>query len=118
MTGTTGLKALRVDCIVGVYPHERVQTQTVLLDIELDYDFAPAAAADAVALAVDYNVVAASVTELLQSGRFALIETVAERTAAMLLARMPGATAVRLEVRKLSAVPAAECAFVRVERAR
>ena len=118
MTGTTGLKALRVDCIVGIYPHERVQTQTVLLDIELDYDFAPAAAADAVALAVDYDAVASSVTELLQAGRFALIETIAERTAAMLLARTPGVTVVRLEVRKLAAVPAAGYAFVRVERTR
>ena len=40
MTGTTGLKNLQVDCIIGIYPHERAATQTVYLDIELDYDFA------------------------------------------------------------------------------
>ena len=118
MTGTTGLKDLRVDCIVGIYPHERAATQTVMLDIELDYDFAPPAASDAIADAVDYDGVASSVTELLQEARFQLIETMAERVAALLLARVLVATAVRIEVRKPAAVPAAACSFVRVERGR
>ena len=61
MMGTTGLKDLRVDCIVGIYPHERAVPQTVLLDIEIDYDFAAPAASDAIADAVDYDDVAASV---------------------------------------------------------
>ena len=118
MTGTTGLKDLRVDCIIGIYPHERAATQTVLLDIELDYDFAAAAGSDGIADAVDYDVVAASVTELLQTQRFQLIETMAEQTAAMLLDRVPAVRTVRLEIRKPAAVPAADCSFVRLERGR
>ncbi|MFN7978521.1 MAG: dihydroneopterin aldolase [Vicinamibacterales bacterium] len=118
MTGTTGLKDLRVDCIVGIYPHERAATQTVLLDIELDYDFAAPAASDAIADAVDYDGVARSVTTLLQAAGFQLIETMAERVAAQLLSDVPVATAVRVEVRKPAAVPAAACSFVRVERRR
>lgn len=118
MTGTTGLKDLRVDCIVGIYPHERAATQTVMLDIELDYDFAAPAASDAIADAVDYDGVAAGVTALLQARRFQLIETMAEQTAALLLAQVPVATAVRVEVRKPAAVPAAACSFVRLERRR
>ena len=118
MTGTTGLKDLRVECIIGIYPHERAATQTVFLDLELDYDFGAPAATDAIADAVDYDRIAASVTELLQAARFQLIETMAERAAALLLARVPLATAVRIEVRKPAAVPAAACAFVRVERRR
>ncbi len=118
MTGTTGLKDLRVECIVGIYPHERAATQTVMLDIELDYDFAAPAGSDAIADAVDYDGVAASVTALLQTSRFQLIETMAERAAALLLARVPVATGVRIEVRKPAAVPAAACSFVRVERRR
>ena len=118
MIGTTGLKDLRVECIVGIYPHERATTQTVMLDIELDYDFAPPAASDAMADVVDYDGVASSVTELLQEARFQLIETMAERVAAVLLVRVLVATAVRIEVRKPAAVPAAACSFVRVERRR
>ncbi|MEQ1760797.1 MAG: dihydroneopterin aldolase [Vicinamibacterales bacterium] len=118
MIGTAGLKQLHVDCIVGIYPHERARTQAVILDIELDYDFGPAAASDAIGDAVDYDLVAASVTELLQVKRFQLIETMAEQVASMILARVPVVHAVRLEIRKPAAVPAADCSFVRVERVR
>ena len=30
MTGPTGLKDLRVDCVIGIYPHVRAATQTVI----------------------------------------------------------------------------------------
>ena len=50
--GTTGLKNLRVDCVVGIYEQERAAPQPVLFDIELDYDFAAAASSDAIEDAV------------------------------------------------------------------
>jgi dihydroneopterin aldolase len=118
MIGTTGLRSLQVNCIVGIYPHERQTPQNVIMDIDLDYDFARAAASDAIADAVDYDRVVTRVTELVQRRAFQLIETMAEETAAMLLAEMPQVRAVRLEIRKPAAVPAAASSFVRVERAR
>jgi dihydroneopterin aldolase len=118
MIGTAGLAQLRVDCIVGIYPHEREVAQTVFLDIELDYDFAPASHTDAIADAVDYDQVASSVTALLRARKFQLIETMAEHAAALLLDRMPTVRAVRLTIRKPAAVPAAAASFVRVERTR
>lgn len=118
MTGTTGVRDLRVDCIVGIYPHERVQEQPVFLDIEIDYDFAPAAASDAVVDVVDYDMVVSAVTGLVRDRKFQLIETMAEQAVDLLFTRVPHATAVRLEVRKPAAVPAARHSFVRVERTR
>ncbi len=118
MIGTTGLRSLQVDCIVGIYEHERQTPQTVIMDIDLDYDFAAAAGSDAIADAVDYDGVASGVTELVRTRAFQLIETMAEETAAMLLARLTQVRAVRLEIRKPAAVPAAACSFVRVERVR
>ena len=118
MIGATGLKNLRVDCIVGVYPHEREQTQALFLDLALDYDFGQAAESDAIRDAVDYDDVAASVTTLIQTRRFQLIETMAEATAAMLLERLPTVRAVHLTITKPAAVPAAECSYVRVTRER
>jgi FolB domain-containing protein len=118
MMGTTGLAQLRVECIVGIYPHERAHVQTVILDIELDYDFAPAAGSDAIADAVDYDRVAASVTELIRTRQFQLVETMAEEAAAMLLDRVAAVRTVRLSIRKPAAVSAAACSFVRVERTR
>lgn len=118
MIGTTGLQGLRVDCVVGIHESERRMPQTVIVDVELDYDFAAAAASDAIADTIDYDDVARAVTELAQRGSFHLIETMAEETAAMLMARLPLLRRVRLEIRKPAAVPAAACARVRVERAR
>jgi dihydroneopterin aldolase len=118
MIGTAGLKGLQVECVVGIYEHERRTAQTVIMDVELDYDFAAAAGSDAIGDAVDYDGVARSVTEFVQRRAFQLIETMAEATAAMLFAQLAHVRTIRLEIRKPAAVPAAACSFVRVERTR
>lgn len=118
MIGTTGIKGLLVDCIVGIHEHERRITQAIIIDIELDYDFAAAAGSDAIDDAVNYVEVASRVTELVQRRAFFLIETMAEEAAAMLLAQTTQVRRVRLEIRKPAAVPEAACSFVRVERGR
>lgn len=118
MIGTAGLQGLRVECIVGIHPHERATRQTVILDLGLDYDFAAAASADAIGEAVDYTRAASLVTELAERREFQLIETMAEEMAEALLAGFPPVSRVRIEIRKPAAVPAASCAFVRVERRR
>ncbi len=118
MIGTTGCRGLRIDCVVGVYPHEREQTQPIVIDIELDYDFATAASSDTVSDAVDYDRVVQGVTELVQRRKFQLIETMAEETADLLLERHASVTTVRLEIRKPNAIPNAECSFVRLARTR
>ena len=118
MIGTAGLKGLRLDCIIGIYDHERQTPQTVIMDIDLDYDFAAAAGSDAIGDAVDYAAVAESVTEFVRRRAFQLIETMAEETAAMLLAQLTPVQTVRLEIRKPAAVPSADCSFGRVERTR
>lgn len=118
MIGTTGLHNLRIDCIVGIHPHEREKPQSVFLDLEIDYDFAPAAESDAISDAVDYDQMVRMVTDLIQSRRFHLIETMAEAVAAMLLEKMLVIDCVRVEIRKPAAVPAADNSFVWVERER
>ena len=118
MIGTTGCRGLRVECVVGVYPHEREHPQPIVIDIELDNDFAAASSSDAVGDAVDYDRVVAGVTELVQRRQFRLIETMAEETAALLLERHASVTTVRVEIRKPNAIPNAEWSFARLERSR
>lgn len=118
MIGTAGLKSLHIECIVGIYAQERSTPQPVEVDVEMDYDFGPAARSEAIGDAIDYAAVAQSVEDLLQQRQFQLIETMAEETAAMLLATRPVLQTVRIEIRKPEAVPAATCSFVRVERTR
>ena len=118
MKGTIGLKDLRIDCIVGIYPHERVDEQPLFLDVEVDQDFRAAASAEHVDHTVDYDHIASGLTDLATQGRYQLIETFAEDAAALILGRWASVDAVRIEVRKPRAVPAAACSFVRVERRR
>jgi 7,8-dihydroneopterin aldolase/epimerase/oxygenase len=118
MIGTTGLHNLRIDCIVGVYEHERIEAQPIFVDVQVDYDFAEAARSDAIEHAVDYGGIASMVTELAKARRFQLLETMAEEMAALLLGRLPMIERVGLEIRKPDAIPAAANSFVRVERRR
>lgn len=118
MIGTTGLHDLRVDCIVGIHPHEREAPQAVFIDLEVDYDFAPAAASEGIAEAIDYTAIADRLAALCVTRRFQLLETMAEEAAASVLSSDARILAVRLEIRKPAAVPAASAAFVRVARVR
>ena len=118
MIATTGLKGLRIDCIVGVYDVERAQRQPIIIDVDLDYDIDAAASSDDVDQAVDYDRVAQEVTLLIEQRQFRLIETMAEETARMLLESHSAVQTVRIEIRKPNAVSAADASFVRLERSR
>ncbi len=118
MRGTIGLKDLRIDCVVGIYPHERTGDQPLFVDVEVDGDFAAAASSEHVDDTVDYDHLAAGLTELAVGRQYQLIETFAEEGAALILGRWAAVEAVRIEVRKPNAVPAAACSFVRLERSR
>ena len=118
MKGTVGLQGLRIRCIIGILPQEREAEQDLVLDVALDQDFAPSAHSESVDDTVDYAVVAELLTELATRKRFQLIETFAEQAAALLLDRFDRVTSARIEVRKPAAVPAADAAYVRLERSR
>lgn len=118
MIGTTGLKGLEVSCILGVYEQERTQPQPVVFNIEIDYDFVSPARLDALDDAIDYDQVAAEVSDLVHRRTFSLLETMAEETVTLLFRRMEQIQTIRLEIRKPQAVPAAAYSFVRVERSR
>lgn len=118
MTGTTGLHNLHVECIVGIHPHERAHAQSVFVDVEMDSDFGSAAASDVIEDAIDYTAVATLVTTLLQERKFQLLESMIEEVATLLLGHDRRITAVRLEIRKPAAVPAAADSFVRIARVR
>lgn len=118
MIGTTGLHALRVDCIVGIHPYEREKPQAVFVDLAVDYDFVPAAASESIADAIDYTAIAEMLTSLFETRRFQLLETMAEESAAAVLSSDARILAVRIEIRKPAAVPSASDAFVRIARER
>ena len=70
----------------GVFEHERVDGQEFVVDVALDVATASAARSDDLADTVDYGEVASSVHAVVVGDPVDLIETLAERIAAVCLA--------------------------------
>ncbi|MEM9069759.1 MAG: dihydroneopterin aldolase [Myxococcota bacterium] len=80
------INGLEVDCVVGVYPHERNASQPLLVDIEMVLDTEPVASRESLRDTADYGAAAAQVRFLLRSCQFRLLETAAHAIAKLLLA--------------------------------
>ncbi len=81
---------LTFDAVIGVLPHEREGAQPLRVDLVLEVDsIATAAEADHIDRTVDYAAVSRRVIEIASGGRFQLVETLAERACAALLAEFP-----------------------------
>ena len=93
------IRDLRVPTIIGVYDWEREVEQTLTFALDMAVDVARAAVRDDVAEAVDYSAVAATITRVVQDGKFQLIETAVEGVAERVLADYPVGWA-RVEVAK------------------
>ena len=95
------LRGLRLSAIVGVLPHEQAQAQPLELDLDIAVDMAGAGASDDLADTVDYGALCAVAEQVVVGGRFNLLEAMAERVAAVLLAADPRIASVTVAVRKL-----------------
>src|SRR5688572_9668418 len=80
------IEGLRVDCVVGVYPHERDVVQPLRIDVEMHLDTEAAAVRERLRASVDYAATAAQIGFLLRSCRFQMLETAAHALARFLLA--------------------------------
>ena len=111
------LRDLRIDTIIGIYDWEREIRQTVVLDLEMGADVARAAASDRIEDTLNYKAVAKRLQAFVGESRFQLVETLAERCAALLLEEfdLPW---VRLTVNKEGAVSGARDVGVIIERHR
>ena len=70
-----GVLEHRVNCIIGVNPEERVNTQDILIDIEVQYDISKAAASDNVVDTFSYVDLRDLATELATTRKYQLLET-------------------------------------------
>ena len=86
MSDRIELRGLRVFGHHGVFEHERRDGQDFVVDVELELDTRAAAASDDVADTVDYGTLAQRVAEVVGGEPVNLIETLAERIAAVCLA--------------------------------
>ncbi|WP_157487847.1 bifunctional dihydroneopterin aldolase/7,8-dihydroneopterin epimerase [Grimontia celer] len=109
------IEQLEVVTTIGVYDWEQQIKQKLVFDIEMAHDNKPAADSDDVAYALDYASVSGAIIDLVESGRFLLVERVAEEIAALIQSQF-SVPWVRVKVSKPGAVPQARTVGVVIER--
>lgn len=106
---------LRVDTVIGIYDWERRIRQTVSVDLELAADIRRAASSDDIADTINYKAVAKRVLAFIRESEFRLVETLAERIAAIVLNEF-NVGWVRVRLNKPGAVRGARDVGVLIER--
>jgi 7,8-dihydroneopterin aldolase/epimerase/oxygenase len=111
------IRDLRVEARIGIHRREHYVTQTVQVDLEIGVPGAAVFASDKVADTIDYEQVALRIRALASSGHFRLVETFADRIAAVVINEL-GAPWVKVSAAKLGILPNAKFVGVTIERRR
>lgn len=109
------LSELKVDTVIGIWEWERRIRQTVVIDLEMSADIAKAAATDEVADTLNYKLVAKRIQEFVADSSFQLVETLAERIAAIIREEF-GVAWVKVRVNKPGAIRGSKAVGVLIER--
>jgi dihydroneopterin aldolase len=109
------LRGLRIETTIGIYDWEKAIKQPVILDLEMATDVARGAASDRIEDALDYKAVSKRLKQFVADSRFELVETLAERCAAIIRDEF-GVPWVRLTLNKIGAVSDSEGVGVIIER--
>lgn len=111
------LRDLRVETTIGIWEWERRIRQYVSIDIEMAADIARAAATDRIEDTLNYKGVAKRVQEFVGESNFQLVETLAERIAALVLEEF-GVPWIHVTVNKPGAIRGARDVGVSIRRER
>jgi len=79
------IKGLSIQTTIGFYPWEKEIKQTLVLDITMGWNTASAAENDELAKTLDYAEISVAVEKFANENPVDLIETLAERIAALLI---------------------------------
>jgi dihydroneopterin aldolase len=111
------IEGLEIEALIGIYDWERRIRQTLVFDLEMAFDNRVPAAHDDIAHTLDYKAVSTRIREFVTASDFGLVETLAERVAAVVLAEFP-VQRLRLKLSKPGAVRGARAVGVMIERSR
>jgi len=82
---TVFINDLRIETIIGIYDWERKVRQTISLDLEMGTDIRRAAETDSIEDTLNYKAVAKRLIAFVEAGEYQLVETLAEKIAAIVL---------------------------------
>ena len=109
------IKQLEVISTIGVYGWEKSVQQKLYFDLEMAFDNRPAAESDDIKLALNYFSVSERVNQFAQQNQFELIETMAERVAALIMTEF-SVPWIKLTLHKPGALAKAQSLGVQIER--
>ena len=109
------IEGLGIEALIGIYDWERRIRQPLVLDIEMAFDNRIPAASDAIADTLDYKAVSKRLVEFVSQSDFGLVETLAERCAALIIEEF-GVRHVQLKLAKPGAVRGARAVGVVIRR--
>jgi len=109
------IRDLRVEALIGIHRRERHALQAVSIDLDIGVPGAAVFASDKVADTIDYEQVALRIRALAASGHFRLVETFADRIAALLMDDF-GAPWVKVSAAKVAVLANARSVGVTIER--
>jgi FolB domain-containing protein len=118
------LRAMRFDCIVGLFGHERNMPQPIELEVTLHFDFRDAAKNSKLMQTLDYARVLGELRFIMVAARFRLLESAVEAAAAWLLlppsldVPRPQVERVDVKLTKLVALSGAALPTVEIQRDR
>ena len=109
------IEGLEIEALIGIYDWERRIRQPLVFDIEMAFDNRVPAATDAIDDTLNYKAVSKRVMQYVGESGFGLVETLAEKVAAIILDEF-GVRHVRLRLSKPGAVRGARAVGVIIER--
>ena len=109
------LSEMKIDTVIGIWDWERKIRQTVVIDLEMAADIRKAAASDSVDDTLNYKLVAKRVQDFVGDSEFQLVETLAEKIAAIINDEF-AVPWVRVRVNKPGAIRGARDVGVVIER--
>jgi 2-amino-4-hydroxy-6-hydroxymethyldihydropteridine diphosphokinase len=111
------IEGLEVEALIGIYDWERRIRQPLQFDIEMAFDNRRPAASDRIEDTLDYKAVSKRLVEFVSQSGYGLVETLAERCAALILNEF-AVSQVRLKLSKPGAVRGARAVGVVIERSK
>jgi dihydroneopterin aldolase len=106
---------LTVETVIGIFDWEREIRQAVSLDLEMEFDIRQAALTDSIDDTLDYKAVSKRLIRFIEQSEFQLVETLAEKCAAIVLSEFP-VRHLRLKLSKPGAVRGSSAVGVIIER--
>jgi len=109
------IRDLRVEALIGIHRRERHVMQTLSIDLEIGLPGTAVFASDKVADTIDYEQVALRIRDLASAQHYRLVETLADRIAALITGEF-GAPWAKVSVAKIGILPNAKFVGVTIER--